>query len=225
MAKQLPRVTLTFDNGPTAGTTPFVLEQLHIRNLSAYFCVIGKKLSSADEHVDIARETLRLGHRLVNHTYDHATTLGEKPTDDHAQHEIDEMDQLMQDLLGDWGEKWFRPYGKEGRMGPHLFSSAALNRLEELSYSVLLWNSVPRDWVNPTDWIGPALTDIRNQQHTLIVLHDIDSGAMQLLPRFLDQLQESGVTTTLDLPDSCVPMRNGRLVFDHAEMSKLNTFE
>ena len=73
----------------------------------------------------------------------------------------------------------------------------------------MLWNCVPRDWVDPIGWVGRALDDIASRDHTLVVLHDIDSGAMQHLPRFLDALLDGGVQFTLELPDDCVPVKKG----------------
>jgi peptidoglycan-N-acetylglucosamine deacetylase len=40
----------------------------------------------------------------------------------------------------------------------------------------------------------------------------VASGAMDELPRFLDELDRSGVVVTGDLPDDCVPIVDGRIV-------------
>ena len=58
-----------------------------------------------------------------------------------------------------------------------------------------------------------ALADISQQDHTVVVLHDLPTGAMLELPRFLDAVMEAGYEVTLDLPDDCVPMRSGAIAW------------
>jgi peptidoglycan/xylan/chitin deacetylase (PgdA/CDA1 family) len=154
-------VTLTFDNGPSVGTTPLVLEHLHARNLTAYFCLIGKQLAAGNES------------------------------------------------------------GRGGELGKHVFSKPALDQLQALRYSLLLWNCVPRDWEDHTGWVDTALQAIDSQDHTVIVLHDLDTGAMDLLPHFLDTLLARGDIFTTTLPIGCVPMRDGALVWTDTEFAEL----
>ncbi|MFO4632923.1 MAG: polysaccharide deacetylase family protein [Actinomycetota bacterium] len=202
------KLTLTFDNGPSIETTPSVLDVLDQRGLHAWFCVIGKSLATPEAH-QLVTETISRGHRIVNHSLTHRTPLGDDPSDQHAQREIVEMHSLMDDTLGDWGDRWFRPFGRGGELGPHLFSDASLATLTELSYSVLLWNSVPRDWEDPLGWVETALADVIAQDHTVLVLHDLPTGAMNRLPEFLDKVDQLGVEITNDVPDECVLMRSG----------------
>ena len=209
----MSRITLSFDNGPTPDVTPHVLEALSSRDLSAYFCVVGRQLQKGQDQVDIARETLGRGHKLVNHSLTHGVALGDDPSSTHARAEVTEMHSLMADTIGSWGDAWFRPFGRGGEIGPHIFSEAAVQELGSHDYSVLLWNSVPRDWEQPKNWVDQALEDISQQDHTVVVLHDLPTGAMLELPRFLDAVLEAGHEVTLDLPDDCVPMRSGAIAW------------
>ena len=207
----MSRVTLTFDNGPTPSTTPAVLEQLALRGLNAYFCVIGRQLQRSEASVDIARHTLECGHTLVNHSMTHGTALGDDTSHAHAAREILDADQLLAESLGDWGERWFRPFGRGGAIGPHLLSRASVDALVQCQYSVMLWNAIPRDWEDAEGWVATALRQINAQSHAVLVLHDIDSGAMRQLGAFLDTLLDQGHEITQALPDQCVPMLPGRL--------------
>jgi peptidoglycan/xylan/chitin deacetylase (PgdA/CDA1 family) len=202
------KLTLTFDNGPSIEVTPSVLDALDQRGLPAWFCVIGKSLATPEAH-QLVTETISKGHRIVNHSLTHHRPLGDDPSDQHAQREIVEMHSLMDDTLGDWGDRWFRPFGRGGKLGPHLFSDASLAILTELSYSVLLWNSVPRDWEDPLGWVETVLADVITRDHTVLVLHDLPTGAMNRLPEFLDKVEQLGVEITNDVPDECVLMRSG----------------
>lgn len=204
-------LTLSFDNGPTENTTPLVLEVLAKRNLHAYFCVTGIQLK-LDGHAKLVSETLDAGHRIVNHSLTHQVPLGEDVSTAHARAEISEMDELMNELIGDWGERWFRPFGREGALGEHVFSQAALAEFARLKYSVMLWNSIPRDWVDTQTWVSKALSDIDENDHTFVVLHDIDTGAMDYLAGFIDEVLDRGIEISLKLPEVCVPIRNGHIV-------------
>ena len=73
---------------------------------------------------------------------------------------------------------------------------------------MVLWNSVPRDWEDPDGWPARALADIERLDWTLVVLHDVPTGAMRALPRFLDALAERQVTVVSELPPACVPIRS-----------------
>ncbi len=218
-------VTLTFDNGPTVATTPFVLECLQDRGLSAYFCVVGLQLRASHEQADIARETLARNHLLVNHSMTHGIALGDEPSRTHALREINEMHLSMNECLGDWGKPYFRPCGRGGVLGRHLLSESAVRELEALEYSVLIWNCVPRDWEDPQGWVAVALEDIDERDHAVVVLHDLDTGAMKSLPSFLDTLLARGHRVTTELPADCLPMLNGKLQWSDAEFRQLISVE
>jgi peptidoglycan-N-acetylglucosamine deacetylase len=215
------RVTLTFDNGPTTDVTPFVLRTLAERNLTAYFCVVGGQLLRGREQVDVASEALAAGHKMVNHSLTHGISLGDDTSGEHARQEIGEMDHFMGEVLGDWGEKLFRPFGRGGLLGPHVFSHKALLELGALGYSVLLWNNVPRDWAEPVAWVETALARLADQSHSVVVLHDLNTGAMEALPRFLDRLLADGHICTCDLPDDCIPMRSGVMAWPEEKLAHL----
>lgn len=61
-------VALTFDDGPDPETTPLVLDLLDQYGAKAsFFCIASKVLA----HPELAREIIRRGHSLENHTYRH----------------------------------------------------------------------------------------------------------------------------------------------------------
>jgi len=212
------RVTLTFDNGPHRDVTPMVLDELAARDLTAWFCVIGRQLRH-DDGPELAGRILDAGHRVVNHSLTHVTPLGDDPSWDHARTEVLEMHHLLADVCGELSERWFRPFGRGGSLGPHLFSQASLELFADLDYSVVLWNSVPRDWEDIDGWVDSALRDVSTLAHTVLVLHDVPTGAMNHLPRFLDLLEQREVDITAELPHDCVPVRQGRPTTDLTELT------
>jgi len=124
-----------------------------------------------------------------------------------------------QALLGDLAHpaRLFRPFGGGGHLGPHLLSPSALAYLVDHRYTVVLWNSVPRDWEDPTGWVERARHDVADQEWTVLVLHDLPTGAMDHLAGFIDAELAAGVEIVQELPEVCVPIRRGvtRGAIDH----------
>jgi peptidoglycan/xylan/chitin deacetylase (PgdA/CDA1 family) len=216
----MKRVTLSFDNGPTAGVTPGVLDCLALRGIAATFFVSAKDILE-DSRRALVRRAKDAGHRIGNHTYSHSVVLGESADPETPALEIG----AAQEILGDLSEedRLYRPYGGGGVIGPSLLSRAAIDYLCAGGYTCVLWNSVPRDWEDPTGWPERAFADIARQDWTLVVVHDIATGAMKQLPRFLDGLRREGLEIVQDFPPDCVPIRRGRIVgpVDHLASAAL----
>jgi peptidoglycan/xylan/chitin deacetylase (PgdA/CDA1 family) len=200
-----PRLSLTFDNGPVPGITETVLDVLRERNLTATFFVVGTDLQQPGRRELVERARAE-GHRVGNHTLTHSVLLGRTDDPHAAQREIAEAQEQLGDLASP--ERFFRPWGNGGLIGPHLLSTAAVELLESGGYTLVLWNSVPRDWEDATGWVERALDDIERQDWTVLVLHD-NSRAVDRLGEFLDRVLADGVEIRADLPDACVPIRGG----------------
>lgn len=61
-------IVLTFDDGPDPAITPRVLDLLEAHGATASFFLIGRR---ALRHPELAREILRRGHDIENHTHRH----------------------------------------------------------------------------------------------------------------------------------------------------------
>jgi peptidoglycan/xylan/chitin deacetylase (PgdA/CDA1 family) len=207
------RLTLSFDNGPWPDVTPGVLDVLAEFRLPATFFVCGRDVADPARRPIVARAR-ELGHRVGNHTMTHTVELGAADDPEAPAREIG----LAQDALGALAsaDRCFRPYGGGGVLGPRLLSRAAVRYLRDGGYTCVLWNSVPRDWEDPDGWPDRALADVRRQDWTLLVLHDVPTGAMAALPRFLERAVAEGVEIVRELPPACVPIARGEVVGDLA---------
>ena len=205
------RVTLSFDNGPDPDVTPRVLDALAARGLTAHFFVLGKHLADPARRrlVERARDE---GHLIGNHSFSHATPLGEDPRPDAVEREIAATESLLADIVP--GPRRFRPFGDGGALGRHLLSPRAVDYLVAHDYTCVLWNSVPRDWIEPDAWVPRALADCAARAHTLVVLHDLPGACLPGLPAFLDALIARGLPIVPDLPADCTPIASGRIVSD-----------
>lgn len=203
------RVTLTFDNGPTPGVTDKVLDILAERSLQAIFFVVANRVEGDAAAHTLLTRMVRDRHRVGNHSLTHGRPLGEL----REQETIAEI-ATAQDVLREFtGENFlFRPWGTEGRLDRRCLNRAAVDYLVSGKHSCVLWNSVPRDWADPGGWVARALTDVRAREHTVVVIHDVASGAMAALPGFLDELYREGVAVTAELPTECVPIVDGRIM-------------
>jgi peptidoglycan/xylan/chitin deacetylase (PgdA/CDA1 family) len=205
------RITLTFDNGPTREVTPRVLDSLAERAASAVFFVVGRRLRDTGLR-DLAARAKREGHLVGNHTYTHARQFGDMEAPGDAVDEIFETQTLLGDLAGP--EKLFRPYGRGGALDRRLLNAAAVDHLKADGFTMALWTSVPRDWEDPEGWADTALAECAASPWSVVVLHDLPTGAMAHLNRFLDALADRGAELRTDFPRAATPILHGRQIGD-----------
>lgn len=201
-----PKVSLTFDNGPTVGVTDRVLDILGERGILATFFVIGANYALPGTRA-LSERAVEAGHRIGNHTFTHTVQFGDHPDPEFGAKEIDAAQAAIGELAAE--EKYFRPYGGGGVLSRSVFTSRAVEHLSRQRYTCVLWNSVPHDWDEPDRWVGRALADVEAQPWTVVVVHDQDTGAMVHLESFLDGLAKCGAELRRDFPDDCVPLRRG----------------
>ncbi|MBR0995133.1 polysaccharide deacetylase family protein [Bradyrhizobium japonicum] len=201
-------LTLTFDNGPDPDVTPHVLDILAARGIKTTFFVIGEKLADPARRA-LAERAHGEGHWIGNHTYTHSIPLGEQPGRDTAENEIGHTQAAIGDLAH--ANRWFRPFGGGGNLDQRLLKPSVVDHLTRNKHSCVLWNSIPRDWADPDGWTGRALDQCSRQPWTLMVLHDLPTGAMAHLERFLDSAEAAGARFRQDFPPACVPIRNGEI--------------
>ncbi|MGB9368420.1 MAG: polysaccharide deacetylase family protein [Xanthobacteraceae bacterium] len=200
-------LTLSFDNGPTADVTPFVLDVLARRNVKSTFFVIGEKVARPENRA-LAERAHAEGHWIGNHTWSHSLPFGLMQPDA-ANAEFDRTQDAIGSLLHP--HRFFRPYGQGGNLDRRLLSRPALDHLAQARASIVLWSALPRDWQDPEGWVERALDQCAALPWSLMVLHDLPTGAMRNLDRFLGLVAERGGRIRQDFPPDCLPMVDGRL--------------
>ena len=204
-------LTLSFDNGPEPEVTPLVLDILARRNIKTTFCVIGEKMARP-ECRKLAERARAEGHWIANHSYTHSIPLGLRTESDIAEREIGRTQEVIGTLAHP--KKFFRPFGGGGNLDKRLMNSAVADFLKAGKYTCVLWNAIPRDWDNPDGWVETATAQCHAQWDTLnnwplMVLHDLPTGAMKHLERFLDWVGEAGGEIRQEFPPSAVPIVEG----------------
>jgi len=199
-------LTLSFDNGPEPDVTPGVLDILGRRRIKTTFFVIGEKIAQPARRT-LAERAQAEGHWIGNHTFSHSVPLGRQPDAALAESEIARTEALLGDLARP--ERLFRPFGGGGHLDDRLLRPSVVNYLRKHRYTCVLWNAIPRDWSDPDGWVARALDQCRAQAWSLMVLHDLPTGAMRQFERFLDGAEAAGARFRQDFPPDCVPIRRG----------------
>lgn len=202
-------VTLTFDNGPEPAVTPRVLEVLDRHRIGATFFVLGSKLADPGRRA-LAKRAHAAGHWIGNHTMTHSTPLGRVADPARTIAEIVDAQALIGELAHP--DRLFRPFGGGGEIGPHLLNEAAVQVLASEKMTCVLWNAVPRDWADARGWAETALAQCMAQPWTVLVLHDLPTGAMGRLNILIERLLDHGARFRQDFPPDCVPILRGEAV-------------
>jgi hypothetical protein len=119
-----------------------------------------------------------------------------------------------QDAIGPLAHprRLFRPYGQGGNLDRRLLSRPVVEHLTAQRATIVLWSALPRDWQDPDGWVERALDQVAARPWSLMVLHDLPTGAMRHLERFLGMVAQRGGRVRQEFPPDCTPMIEGQLV-------------
>ncbi len=158
-ATDVPQIALTFDDGPQVTYTPRLLDILNQFEVPATFFLIGQHIES---HRDLAREIVRAGHEVGNHTFTHPAMF--RLTDDEMRDEIVRTDELLRSLDGA-EPRFLRP-----PMG--LFTKRVLDIVEQSGYKAVVGDVYPRDSHGPGKEKIVRRVLSRVITGSIIILHD-----------------------------------------------------
>lgn len=205
----MPKLTLTFDNGPKVGATDRILDILEEKGVKATFFVVGSHLLDPEARA-LAERAHREGHWIGNHTMRHIVPLGLSQDPDHVEKEIAETDRAIGGLHHP--DKFFRPPGKKG-FGPHCLSKAALDHCIDSGHTIVFATNIPRDGEPPYhEWVERALAAVRTQEWVVTIVHDRHLvHDMDNLITFIDRARAEGAEFVQEFPDTVLPMVRGEV--------------
>jgi peptidoglycan/xylan/chitin deacetylase (PgdA/CDA1 family) len=171
------KVYLTFDDGPHASATPFVLAELQKHNAKATFFCIGQNVLALP---NIYQQILHEGHKIGNHTHSHPN--GWKMS---SQKYIDNIKEAQAHI----DSQLFRPpYGR--------IRSRQAKAIRKMGFEIILWDVLSGDfdtqispqkcWENIERNIEPG---------SIVVFHDSSKAWERMqyaLPRTLALCQKKG---------------------------------
>ncbi|WP_051305510.1 polysaccharide deacetylase family protein [Desulfogranum mediterraneum] len=171
------RVGLSFDDGPSAATTPVVLELLARYQLQATFFLIGEKAAAAPE---LVRAILEQGHTIGNHSWRHDPLLMLR-----SPATICQDLRATQELLARFAIRplLFRP--PAGITGPRLRQALAREQLTTVTFSC---RALDRGNRQVRDLARRILSRVRPGD--IIMLHDLPPQPEELLPLWQQELEQ-----------------------------------
>lgn len=199
-SQQKPMLALTFDDGPKAGVTDLLLDELKKRHVKVTFFLIG---SQADfpENREIIRRMAEDGHQIGCHTYHHVqmTSLSENQ----QKQEILQWYQAVSGIIGDFNYAIRPPYG--------CVDNAVCR---SLNVPVILWSVDTEDWTGKSAEVIADYIISEAKDGDIILLHDIFEESVRGAVMALDDLMRRGYTfvTVNDLlADRGIAMQSGKV--------------
>ena len=180
---EAPKISLTFDDGPSAVWTPALLDGLKERGVKATFFLIGE---NADKNPEIVKRMAEEGHLIGNHTYHHVELI--KVSENEARLELADTSAVIVRITGKEPEYMRPPFGTWQR------------KLEQdIQMLPVLWTIDPLDWTteNQDEIVNKVVTEA--EENDIILLHDCYKSSVEAGLRIVDILQEEGfVFVTVD---------------------------
>ena len=158
-------IAITFDDGPTPGVTPLILDILRRQEVKATFFVLGQQVQA---YPDLLKRSFAEGHEIGNHTWSHQDLSRLLPSDVRAQLELTQQTIMKNGVPT---PKIFRPpYGVIDDM------IAMQNHL-----TVVRWNIDPEDWkIKHAGRISERII-AQARPGGIVLLHDVDPATAHAL--------------------------------------------
>lgn len=173
---EVPVVALTFDDGPRADTTGWLLEQLALREVPATFFLVGGRIAGNEE---LVRQMAEQGCQIGVHTYDHVDVTGLSQEDFNLQ--IGKTRTLLREIVGE-RSYWLRP--------PYGFVDQGVRTWSDSP--IVLWSLDPEDWKDHDAERIVASVVEQAEDGDVILLHDIYRNSVEAAVRIVDALEAKG---------------------------------
>lgn len=179
-------IALTFDDGPDPQQTIEILKLLEQHNAKATFFLIGDRV---EEHPEIVRQELKLGHEIANHSFTHPSFRGIP-----VSRMEKELTRTQEAIFKATGQQptLFRPPG--GYYNDNIVYLAKQHHLQTVLWS---WHQDTKDWQSPgvSKIVENVLDHTRNGD--IVLMHDFVHNSTQTqkaLEIILPELKKRGYT-------------------------------
>lgn len=176
MKDTIPRVALTFDDGPSTKYTEKLLKGLKKRGVKATFFLTGERISYSEK---IVKRMKKDGHVIGNHTYTHIDLA--KTGYNEAKKEIEDTNNAIKEITGEKPKFLRPPYGDWNE-----------KLLEETDMSIVLWSVDPEDWKDRNADVVAKRVIKSTRPGDIILLHDIFGTSVDAALKIVDELQSKG---------------------------------
>ena len=172
------RTLITIDDGPDPRDTPVLLDLLDERGVKAVFFVIGEKVRA---HPELARQIVKRGHELGNHTLTHPQATFWCASPWRTRREIVGCNQAIEEITG-VKPKWFRAPVGHRNFFTHPITAA-------LGMEIMAWTRRGYDAVSTdtTKVLSQLLED--NRPGDIFLIHESTPIAEDVLKGLLDGIE------------------------------------
>ena len=190
-------VALTFDDGPSSGITPGVLDTLARYGVTASFFVVGQYVAARP---DLVQRAVAAGNSVQLHTmtHPHLTTLSPEQLGAEVDPEID----LLTRVTGRRPTCLRPPYGA--------WNGSVVDQLAQRGIETIIWNVNPGDTEAGSTAASIAARALAGARPgAVIAMHDSDTKAATLaaLPAIIEGIRARGLTP-VPLCQSTTPIRD-----------------
>jgi peptidoglycan-N-acetylglucosamine deacetylase len=159
VARGTKQLALTYDDGPNDPHTMRLVETLAKHDVHATFFLIGHYVG---QRPDLAREIIRAGHIVGNHTFTHPLLTFK--SDGETRKELASCRAALEDAIGEPSKLFRPPFG--GRR------PATLRIAREFGLEPVMWNVTGYDWNAPPAAVIQKKVESQIRGGDVILLHD-----------------------------------------------------
>lgn len=183
-------IYLTFDDGPTDSSTPYILDILKEEDVKATFFIIGRQ---ARTRAEILKRTIREGHALAIHSYSHEyNKIYASP-----QALLDDIEKCRKTIYDITG---ISPTLYRFPGGSFTVSEELKNCVKKAGYHYVDWNASCRDAelidAQAEELYQCAISTAADRNYIVMLCHDFAhrKGTVQALPKIIRYYKDKGYT-------------------------------
>ncbi len=188
----IPRVYLTFDDGPSDNTDA-ILDILDDYNIKATFFVVGKDV---DTYGDAYKRIVDDGHTIGMHSYSHnySAIYSSKEA---FESDFNEIHDLIFDVTG-VDSKFYRFPGGSSNKLSNIGMYPFISFLNEEGVEYFDWNVSSGDATSAAftsaELVDNVMTDVVKYKKSVVLLHDSrgKQATVEALPELIEALQQEG---------------------------------
>lgn len=188
---------LTFDDGPSAVTTPKILATLKKYNVKATFFILGKNLDSYPKSKELLKEILHDGHAIANHSYSHDYKYlypGGSINTENLIADFDKNENKIKEVLGaDFKTSVVR---LPGGMMSWKNKDNAKQALNSKGLNYIDWNSLNGDAEGgnktPQQLLERTKNTVHGHEKIILLMHDTKGNTAEALGPIIEYLKSQG---------------------------------
>lgn len=177
--RSTPAISITFDDGPDAATTPKILDILEKHQIKATFFCVGNKI---EKNPNLFKEIIGKGHIVGNHSYSHSPWFDLYSSAKMAR-EISMTDEIIFNLTGNKPKLFRPPYGVTN---PMLKKALKRTGHQSVAWSLRSFDTV----IHPEKVLLKVNRNLKNGD--IILFHDRIPETAGIVEQFILEAQKSG---------------------------------